>query len=304
MKKQTPWKMLDCSFRELIKYLTPTELTVWIYYYLHTGKDNTAYLSLKLLITETGLSRNTIKAVRRSLIKKGWFVVVEKSEWDPKEKKNTVPRILLVIPESLGGQNVSIGRGSKCQNLTPDCQNLTVVAGSKCQKLGSEVDVKTEVYKEEVDRAKILPATGKSIGQTARQVFAWWAKTYPGASYADKDKKRLTEIFREEGCSLPEAKIAISAILGDLHPFYNGQAGDRVVAGFVGQLDAYREAVRAEARLKAQMAIERAKAQAQAAEEAEAVRIRAEAEEEEARTAREFLEQSEPSGIRTEKEAA
>jgi hypothetical protein len=53
--------------------ITGNELQVWMFYYLSSGAELTAYPSIETVATHTGLSERTVKVCKRRLRIKGWM---------------------------------------------------------------------------------------------------------------------------------------------------------------------------------------------------------------------------------------
>jgi len=66
-------KLLDCTRKGLLK-LPKSALAVWLCHWMHENAADESYLSLKRVMEETDLCRNTVQTARKWLREGGWLV--------------------------------------------------------------------------------------------------------------------------------------------------------------------------------------------------------------------------------------
>jgi hypothetical protein len=66
-------KPLPEDFRRHLLEISGNEIKVWMFYYLSTGDELTAYPSIETIAIFTGLSERTVKVCKRRLVIRGWL---------------------------------------------------------------------------------------------------------------------------------------------------------------------------------------------------------------------------------------
>lgn len=79
-RKKTPFKVITDApaFRARLGELTGNELKVWMYIWLHTNGELTAFPGNKTIARELDIGVDTVKTVKKSLRAKGWTSYVER----------------------------------------------------------------------------------------------------------------------------------------------------------------------------------------------------------------------------------